>query len=356
MTDGILKGSDTQFPDAEAIDWIVANLELVETDTTAFIYDLMESQSGRSLSVIYQPFDPANLQHVADRGWMFDFVKTLELGSREEPRGRVLDFGPGDGWPSLLIAPFCSEVTGVDASARRVEICTANAARLGITNAHFVHVPVGESLPFADGTFDAVAAASSIENTPDPRATLAQLHRVLRPGGRLRMYYEALGCYRGGREREAWVAGDDQTQAFIVVYDRDIDAQSVRQYRLGFDIAPAGLSAVFNRHGVEPDYAGLTTEVLAELKPMVASAAVCTTAHPCGRTWREWLLAAGFDPVSGTNAGGPTARRMLWLMDPEQYPANLEAVDSVLEPFVGVCVTMPAPIEDDPVMTAVKPL
>ena len=47
---------------------------------------------------------------------------------------------------------------------------------------------------------------------------------------------------------------------------------------------------------------------------------------------------------------------MMGIMDAEQYPADLEAVDTVLEPYVAVCVTMPAPIEDDPVLTAVKPL
>ena len=131
----------------DPVAWLEKNLSLTEMDSTAFVYDLMESQSGECLPLVYQTFDALNDAHFADRGWAFDYVHTLKLGSVAEPRGRVLDFGPGDGWPSLIIAPFCNQVVGVDASAKRVEVCTANAKRLGIANAEFFHVPAGKSLP-----------------------------------------------------------------------------------------------------------------------------------------------------------------------------------------------------------------
>ncbi len=44
--------------------------------------------------------------------------------------------------------------------------------------------PPGEPLPFEDASFDGVTAGSSIEQTPDAKATLAELCRVLKPGGR----------------------------------------------------------------------------------------------------------------------------------------------------------------------------
>ena len=116
----------------------------------------------------------------------------------------MLDFGPGDGWPSLLVAPYVAEVMGVDGSAKRVAVCAANADRMGIRNASFIHNPPHAPLPFPDNYFDGVLAASSIEQTPDPQATLREIYRVLKPGGHLRMLYEGLGRYIS-HEQEVWL-------------------------------------------------------------------------------------------------------------------------------------------------------
>lgn len=60
------------------------------------------------------------------------------------------------------------------------------------------------SLPFADGTFDAVVSCETLEHTPDPVLALAELHRVLRAGGVLYLtmpnYFGTLGLYRRFRE------------------------------------------------------------------------------------------------------------------------------------------------------------
>ena len=105
------------------------------------------------------------------------------------------------------MAPYVAEVVGVEGAHRRVEVCRENAARLGITNAHFYYVAPGAPLPFDANSFDGAMAASSLEQSPDPRATLREIYRVLRPGARLRMYYEALGRYRGGQEQRGVALG-----------------------------------------------------------------------------------------------------------------------------------------------------
>jgi SAM-dependent methyltransferase len=166
------------------LDHIVARIDFRETDSAYGVYDGMESQSSRSLPVIYQPFDGRNAAHFTDRGLILDYA-TVIGGSWEahHERGkRILDFGPGDGWPSLMIAPFFDEIVGVDASLKRVETCRANAERLGVKNATFLHVPTGEKLPFANESFDGITTGSSIEQTPDVTATVQDFHRVLRPG------------------------------------------------------------------------------------------------------------------------------------------------------------------------------
>ena len=46
------------------------------------------------------------------------------------------------------------QVVGVDGSQKRVDVCTANAARMGIENAEFIYVEPGSRLPFDDESFD----------------------------------------------------------------------------------------------------------------------------------------------------------------------------------------------------------
>src|SRR5574340_1247051 len=184
-----------------AVEWMKANVNFETRDSAIALYDLMESQCD-ILAVIYVPFDGAERGHFDDRGSILDYAYHAQ-------GGRVLDFGPGDGWPSLLLAPMVEEVVGVDGSRKRVEVCTRNARRMGLTNASFIHYPPGQPLPFADASFDVVTAGSSIEQTPDAKATLREIYRVLKPGGRLRMHYESLLYYAGELECEVDFGGDE---------------------------------------------------------------------------------------------------------------------------------------------------
>ncbi len=335
----------------EPVEWIAANVELRQADPAEFLYDRMESQSGKSLAVIYEPFDGTRRAHFADRGQILDYAVTVG-------GGRVLDFGPGDGWPSLLMAPMVEEVVGVDGSARRVEVCTTNAAKLGIRNTQFVHVPPGEPLPFKDASFDGIAAASSIEQTPDPKATLRELCRVLKPGGRLRMHYESLGYYRGGREREVWLNGTD-APVQLILFDRNIEEERVAHHGLSLNLPRAEVEDVFARAGAEPSYAALTPGVLGELCDHLGDAVTWTTQHPSCSTWLRWLAEAGFSSAKPSYDGGWFAGRLFDGLSESGRPAGMAAVDKLLRPLVEVVVTMAAPSvapagEWDPWITAVK--
>lgn len=331
----------------DPIQWIEEHLAPAACDSAGFIYDHMESQSGRCLPVIYQPFDANDPLHFADRGANLDYA--LTVGNQ-----RILDFGPGDGWPSLIIAQFCEAIVGVDASARRVAVCQENAHRLGISNARFVHTPAGEPLPFADGEFDGAVAATSIEQTPSPRIALAEIHRVLKPGAKLRMKYEALGRYSGGCEREAWISGTEYDPAFLVVYDRDISGETVVQHRLSFDLSSKELRNLFSDYSMSSDYSGLSCQVLDALLPHVTSNACCTTQHPSGSTFASMLCDVGFTNVSPTHSGGAFARQLFDLIPSAHRPQTLDGVDQLLRPIIELVASMPAPIEADPMLTALK--
>ena len=96
----------------------------------------------------------------------------------------VLDFGCG---PGLLVAALARRhprvrFHGIDVDPEQVRI--ARRLHRGLPNASFHHGR-GRHLPFADHVFDAVLATESLHHWRHRSATLAEIHRVLRPGGRL---------------------------------------------------------------------------------------------------------------------------------------------------------------------------
>jgi demethylmenaquinone methyltransferase/2-methoxy-6-polyprenyl-1,4-benzoquinol methylase len=100
------------------------------------------------------------------------------------PRGgRVLDLACGtcDLALELLRQRPDALVTGVDLSRAMLELARPKIAAHGFP---LVNAPA-EALPFRDGTFDGAMIGFGIRNVPDFRAGLAELRRVVRPGGRL---------------------------------------------------------------------------------------------------------------------------------------------------------------------------
>ncbi|MFZ5815924.1 MAG: class I SAM-dependent methyltransferase [Bacillota bacterium] len=307
----------------------------------------MESQSGRSLPVVYQPFDAGRRGHWHDRGAILDFREAVGGGD-------LLDFGPGDGWPSLLVAPLARSVTGVDGSLRRVQVCRQNADRLGITNFRAAHCRAGEPLPFPDNSFDGAMAASSLEQTPDPAAALRELYRVLRPGGRLRIRYESLEGYRG-QERELFARAVNEAMTQLVLIDRRVDEERALYVVLRL---AAPLPAVAERLGVTEQrplqFSDLSLAGLEGLRPWLVEAGSFQLIHPACRTWLALLREAGFRSATPTHGGGGFAHRLFEALPPAERPADLAGVDRLLRPLIAVVVGMEAPAHLSPPITAVK--
>ncbi len=329
------------------LEWIEENLQPEICTTDILLYDDMESQSGYSIPILYKPFDAYNSKHWASYASALDF-----LYATEGEGGRLLDFGPGDGWPSLPVATVAGEVVGLDASAKRVEICTQNAERLGITNARFVSYQAGDVLPFSDGYFDGVMAASSVEQTPNPQSIVREFYRVLKPGGRFRIHYEGLARYRNGREREIWILSVPQDRSRLLVYDRNIEEEYVLQYGITLDLPRDNLLDVIGRP--VPVFSDLTVGVMEELSPFITSANKSRTEHPSGQTWTRWLKKAGFSEVRPTHNGGRAGQAMYdWFSD-GKMPVDLDEVDAAIKPAVKLTVELECPLEGDPRLTAVK--
>jgi SAM-dependent methyltransferase len=101
----------------------------------------------------------------------------------------VLDLGCGAGLDSLLAAQRVGpsgRVTGIDLVPAMVAKAKANAAALGLTNTDF-REGRADALPVASGIIDVVVSNGVFNLCVDKPAVLAELFRVLRPGGRLQM-------------------------------------------------------------------------------------------------------------------------------------------------------------------------
>ena len=88
----------------------------------------------------------------------------------------ILDLGCGDGQLTQRVIATGAHVLGVDASADMV----AAARERGVE----AEQAVAERLPFHDATFDAVFSNAALHWVRDQGAMMAQVHRVLKPGGR----------------------------------------------------------------------------------------------------------------------------------------------------------------------------
>jgi len=310
----------------------------------------MDSQSGRSLPVIYRPIDLTNRGDWSDEGQILDFICATDLEGK-----RVLDFGPGDGWPSLRIADEAEEVVGVDASPRRVEECRSNAERLGSENIEYLQVPVGDPLPFDSEHFDAVVAASSVEQTPDPVATIREFVRVLKPGGRLRMTYEDLDRYRNRLEFEGGVESCGPDCARIEMMVREADREVATMVRIDLRGPAEDFRALLqaNDEG-EVDLATVGADRFGNIERSVQTIEACRLRHLNGESYLRELTTAGFSDAKGTFDGGRIAAR-LFTSKRRQVAVHTHAeLREYLYPIVETVVGFEAPIGLNPWITATK--
>jgi ubiquinone/menaquinone biosynthesis C-methylase UbiE len=99
-----------------------------------------------------------------------------------EPTLTVGDLGCGTGQVSELIAPHVAKVIAVDGSTDMVQ-----AARKRLKGLNHVDIRRGhmEALPIDDHQLDAAIVALVLHHAPDPARAIAEMHRVLKPGGRV---------------------------------------------------------------------------------------------------------------------------------------------------------------------------
>ncbi len=127
----------------------------------------------------------------ASASGQWDHLRTEMFGDRFhlhallallDPAITVGDLGCGTGQVSELIAPHVARVIAVDGSTDMVQ-----AARKRLKSLHQIEVRRGdmEALPIDDAELDAALLTLVLHHVPEPARALAEVHRVLKSGGRV---------------------------------------------------------------------------------------------------------------------------------------------------------------------------
>jgi ubiquinone/menaquinone biosynthesis C-methylase UbiE len=97
--------------------------------------------------------------------------------------GRILEVAPGPGYLAIELARLGNyQVVGLDISRTFVKLAAENAKKAGVQVAF--HVGNAASMPFDSGSFDLVVCRAAFKNFSEPVRAIAEMHRVLKPGGK----------------------------------------------------------------------------------------------------------------------------------------------------------------------------
>jgi len=176
------------------------------------------------------------------------FVHELADGVLEwlavQPGEQVLDLGCGDGQLSTRLAAAGALVMGVDTSSEMVSA----ACSLGVA----AEQASAEQLPFPDGTFDAVFSNAALHWVRGQNAMMAEVRRVLKPGGRFAAEMGGQGNIAAIRVALMAVlgrhghAGDEDGVNYYPTadgYQRRLEAHGFKVQRMALIARPTPLAA-----------------------------------------------------------------------------------------------------------------
>ncbi|KVE39302.1 class I SAM-dependent methyltransferase [Burkholderia sp. TSV86] len=145
-------------------------------------------------------------------------LDTLAAEIGTTPNAQVLDLGCGAGHASFAAARGgAAQVIAYDLAPQMLATVEAAARERGLSSVR-VEQGVAERLPFADASFDWVVSRMSAHHWRDVRRALAQVRRVLKPGGRV-LFIDVAG------------ADDPLIDTHLQAAEVLRDASHVRNYR-----------------------------------------------------------------------------------------------------------------------------
>ena len=103
---------------------------------------------------------------------------------RPAPEAHVLDVACGPGFLTMAFARVCSSAVGLDATEAMLDMARVEAGKRGLGNVRF-EKGLATNLPFAPASFDIVSCRAAFHHFPEPARVLAEMSRVVKPGGKI---------------------------------------------------------------------------------------------------------------------------------------------------------------------------
>lgn len=142
------------------------------------IIETNEGIQGQLDTAHYDTF----MRNMRDRGWL----ETGQIIQSGINAGEALEVGPGPGYLGLEWLKRCerASLTAIEISPSMIRIAQKNAAEYELSGRVRYVEGNAMAMPFDSGRFDAVFSNGSLHEWEEPLRVFAEMHRVLKPGGK----------------------------------------------------------------------------------------------------------------------------------------------------------------------------
>ncbi|MBC7537996.1 MAG: bifunctional demethylmenaquinone methyltransferase/2-methoxy-6-polyprenyl-1,4-benzoquinol methylase UbiE [Bacteriovorax sp.] len=147
--------------------------------------ELRKKESYKIFNEIASTYDLLNhtLSFGIDIYWRKKLLK--HLPQKDSINALDLATGTGDVPLTLVSDPRIKKITGIDLSKGMIDIGVAKVKKKGLEKKIFLMLGDGVNIPAGDNAFDLTTISFGIRNFSDPQKSLHDIHRVLKPDGRL---------------------------------------------------------------------------------------------------------------------------------------------------------------------------
>jgi MPBQ/MSBQ methyltransferase len=168
------------------------NAHYTPDDLTGAFVRVLRSWGKEGAILTPDDLAPIDQFHTGGKAATLALAALAEIG----PTTRVLDVGGGFGGPArTLAATYGCSVTVLDLTEAYCQVGEMLTARCGLSDRVLFRHGDALAIPSPDATFDLVWTQHSSMNIADKRRLYAEIHRVLRPGGRLALYEIMAGMH-----------------------------------------------------------------------------------------------------------------------------------------------------------------
>lgn len=226
-------------------------------------WGLLDPEIARKLDELIQGYDRFGTDGFSEQMYFYT-LRQIPTAITDYRGMRILEIGSGLGGGLNFLSRILegAEFTGVDLSPVAVQRANSRYHRLGSVS---FTCGDAECLPFEDGTFDTVLNIESSHNYPDLVAFLAEVARVLKPGGHFSMtdfftdqQQERLDRAKARCPQLAWIAQSDISQEVSASVRKRMTSGSYIQTELSKQRMPL-MRRILTKHAVEASMGGLFT-------------------------------------------------------------------------------------------------